>query len=190
MLETFIKMSKKLNLYDLTLRIAHESGYLELLRRRQTEEEIDRRKNVEELLISINDFVKNNPDASIQDYLEGVSLRSDIDDWSNEKVSLMTLHNAKGLEFETVFITGLEDGIIPHYRSREEGRYEEERRLLYVSLTRAMHYLFITYCNNRIGRQRYTGFSRIHDNRRRNLSRFIRELPTLSPENGSNFNLR
>ncbi|MGB9720224.1 MAG: ATP-dependent helicase [bacterium] len=149
MLEGFMKMNKKLNLYDLALRIAHESGYLELLRRKQTEEEIDRRKNVEELLISINDYVKNNPNASIQDYLEGVSLRSDIDDWSNEKVSLMTLHNAKGLEFEAVFITGLEDGIIPHYRSREEGRYEEERRLLYVGITRAKRKLFITTASRR-----------------------------------------
>ncbi|MEO0124315.1 MAG: UvrD-helicase domain-containing protein, partial [candidate division WOR-3 bacterium] len=111
MLENFIQLSKKLNLYDLTLRIANETGYLEHLRRRETEEEINRRKNVEELLISINEFVKNNPSATIQDYLEGVSLKSDIDDWSNEKVSLMTLHNAKGLEFDVVFITGVEDGI-------------------------------------------------------------------------------
>ncbi len=169
MLETFINMSKKLNLYDLTLRIAHESGYLELLRRKQTEEEIDRRKNVEELLISINDFVKNNPNASIQDYLEGVSLRSDIDDWSNEKVSLMTLHNAKGLEFETVFITGLEDGIIPHYRSREEGRYEEERRLLYVGITRAKRKLYITTADTRKTYQGHSIFTK--------TSPFLKEIP-------------
>jgi len=149
MFEGFINLSKRLNLYDLALRIAYESGYLEHLKRRQSEEEIDRRKNVEELLISINDYVKNNPSASIVDYLEGVSLRSDIDDWSNEKVSLMTMHNAKGLEFEVVFITGLEDGIIPHYKSREEGRFEEERRLLYVGITRAKKKLYITNANRR-----------------------------------------
>ncbi|MGQ9464916.1 MAG: ATP-dependent helicase [bacterium] len=154
MMDEFIILSNKLNLYDLTLRIASETGYLEFLKRRQTEEEIDRRKNVEELLISINDYVKNNPHASISDYLEGISLKGDIDEWSNEKVSLMTLHNAKGLEFNVVFITGLENGIIPHYRAKEEGRYEEERRLLYVGITRAKKKLYITKANSR---KTYTG---------------------------------
>ncbi len=154
MMDEFIDLSKKLNLYDLALRIAKESGYLEFLKRRQTEEEIDRRKNVEELLISINDYVKNNPQASIADYLEGITLKSDIDEWSNEKVSLMTLHNAKGLEFDVVFITGLEKGIIPHYKSQEEGRYEEERRLLYVGITRAKKKLYMTRANTR---KTYTG---------------------------------
>ncbi|MEO0137606.1 MAG: UvrD-helicase domain-containing protein [candidate division WOR-3 bacterium] len=175
-LETFIKMiekfrelSKKLNLYDLTLRIANETGYLEHLHRRETEEEINRRKNVEELLISINEFVKNNPSATIQDYLEGVSLRSDIDDWSNEKVSLMTLHNAKGLEFDVVFITGLEDGIIPHYKAREEGRYEEERRLLYVGITRAKKKLYITTADKRRNYQGNSIFTR--------NSPFLKEIP-------------
>lgn len=154
MMDEFINLSKKLNLYDLALRIAQESDYLEFLNRRQTEEEIDRRKNVEELLISINDYVKNNPHSSIADYLEGISLKSDIDEWSNEKVSLMTLHNAKGLEFNVVFITGLEKGIIPHHKAQEEGRYEEERRLLYVGITRAKKKLYITRANTR---KTYTG---------------------------------
>ncbi len=169
MLENFMEMSKKLNLYDLTLRIANETGYLELLRRRETEEEINRRKNVEELLLSINDFVKKNPSATIQDYLEGVSLKSDIDEWSNEKVSLMTLHNAKGLEFEVVFITGLEDGIIPHYKAREEGRFEEERRLLYVGITRAKKKLYITTADKR---RNYQGNFIFTKN-----SPFLKEIP-------------
>ncbi|MEO0094762.1 MAG: UvrD-helicase domain-containing protein [candidate division WOR-3 bacterium] len=169
MLENFIQLSKKLNLYDLTLRIANETGYLEHLRRRETEEEINRRKNVEELLISINEFVKNNPSATIQDYLEGVSLKSDIDDWSNEKVSLMTLHNAKGLEFDVVFITGVEDGIIPHYKAREEGRYEEERRLLYVGITRAKKKLYITTADKRRNYQGNSIFTR--------NSPFLKEIP-------------
>ncbi len=169
MIEGFMKLSEKLNLYDLALRIAHETGYLEHLRRRQTEEEIDRRKNVEELLISINDYVKNNPDATILDYLEGISLRSDIDEWSKEKVSLMTLHNAKGLEFDVVFITGLEDGILPHYRSREEGRYEEERRLLYVGITRAKKKLYITNAQRRKTYQGNFVFTTV--------SPFMKEIP-------------
>ncbi len=169
MLEKFMEMSKKFNLYDLALRIANETGYLEHLRRRETEEEINRRKNVEELLISINDFVKNNPSATIQDYLEGISLKSDIDEWSNEKVSLMTLHNAKGLEFEVVFITGVEDGIIPHYKAREEGRYEEERRLLYVGITRAKKKLYITTADKRKNYQGNSIFTR--------NSPFLKEIP-------------
>lgn len=150
MIEKFISLSKELNLHDLTLRIAKESGYLDSLVRKQTEEEFNRRKNVEELLISIHDYVQSNPAATLEDYLGGITLRSDIDDWSNkEKVSLMTLHNAKGLEFETVFITGLEDGIIPHYKSMEESRYEEERRLLYVGITRAKRKLYLTAATQR-----------------------------------------
>jgi DNA helicase-2/ATP-dependent DNA helicase PcrA len=169
MMEEFIDFSKTLNLYDLALRVAEESGYLEHLRRKETEEEINRRKNVEELLISINDYVKNYPNATIQDYLEGVALKSDIDEWSNENVSLMTLHNAKGLEFEVVFITGLEDGILPHYKSKEEGRYEEERRLLYVGITRAKKKLYITAAERRKtyqGRNVYT-----------KISPFLKEIP-------------
>mgnify|MGYP005838778565 CR=1 FL=1 len=169
MMDEFIKLSKKLNLYDLTLRIATETGYLEFLKRRQTEVEIDRRKNVEELLIAINDYVKNNPHASISDYLEGISLNGDIDEWSNEKVSLMTLHNAKGLEFNVVFITGLENGIIPHYKAKEEGRYEEERRLLYVGITRAKKKLYITKANSR---KKYTGNSTFTT-----TSPFLKEIP-------------
>lgn len=169
MLENFMKLASKINLYDLALRIATESGYLEHLRRKETEEEINRRKNVEELLISINDFVKNNPNATIEDYLEGVALRNDMDDWSNEKVSLMTLHNAKGLEFEIVFITGLEDGVIPHYKAREEGRYEEERRLLYVGITRAKKKLYITTADKRKNYQGNPIYTR--------TSPFLEEIP-------------
>ncbi|MCX7995290.1 MAG: UvrD-helicase domain-containing protein [candidate division WOR-3 bacterium] len=169
MIEKFTEMNKNLNLYDLSLRIAHETGYLEHLRSRETEEEINRRKNVEELLISINEYVKNNPSATIQDYLEGIALRSDIDDWSNEKVSLMTLHNAKGLEFEVVFITGIEDRILPHHRALEEGRYEEERRLLYVGITRAKKKLYLTTAEKRKNYQGNHFYTR--------ASPFLKEIP-------------
>jgi DNA helicase-2/ATP-dependent DNA helicase PcrA len=100
----------------------------------------------------MKDYVRERPDATLDNYLEEVSLRSDIDDWneSKERVNLMTLHNAKGLEFDVVFITGLEDGLIPHYKSqRDEKQYEEERRLLYVGITRARKKLFMTYARQR-----------------------------------------
>jgi DNA helicase-2/ATP-dependent DNA helicase PcrA len=152
MLQNFVERSDQLNLYEFVLQVVKDSGYLESLGQDKTERDYIRRKNVEELLISIKDYMKHNPEVALQDYLEDISLRSEIDEWkaSQERISLMTLHNAKGLEFDTVFITGLEDGLIPHYKSQytiEE--YEEERRLLYVGITRARKKLFLTYAKQR-----------------------------------------
>jgi len=171
MIEKYISLRSKLNLHELAVELAKESGYLESLEIKQTEEEISRRKNVEQLLISIRDYVKTNKDATLEDYLECVSLKSDIDYWQadKEKVSLMTLHNAKGLEFNVVFITGLEDGLIPHYKSREEGRVEEERRLLYVGITRAKKKLHLTSAAQR---ETYRGMSITTRN-----SPFLSEIP-------------
>jgi len=152
MLKEFTVLRDRLNLYDFALQVIEDSGYLASLGQDKTEKDYFRRKNVEELLISIRDYTTQHPEATIQDYLADVSLRSEIDEWdgSTQRVSLMTLHNAKGLEFDTVFITGLENGLIPHRKSQEdEQQYEEERRLLYVGITRARKKLFITYAKQR-----------------------------------------
>jgi DNA helicase-2/ATP-dependent DNA helicase PcrA len=152
MIDRFIDTCEHWDIYELALEVVKESGYLESLSQDKTEREYIRRKNVEELLISMKDYVRERPDATLNDYLEEVSLRSDIDDWneSKERVNLMTLHNAKGLEFDTVFITGLEDGLIPHYKSQnDQKQYEEERRLLYVGITRAKKKLHMTYARQR-----------------------------------------
>jgi len=152
MMEGFRKERDKTDLYELVLKIVQDSGYLDSLNVDKSDADYIRRKNVEELLISIREYVKQHPDAGIQDYLADVSLRSDIDEWTGtaERVSLMTLHNAKGLEFDIVFITGFEDGLIPHYKSQDDLRdYEEERRLLYVGITRARKKLFITCARQR-----------------------------------------
>jgi DNA helicase-2/ATP-dependent DNA helicase PcrA len=170
LIEKFIALKDRLNPYELAIQVAKESGYLDSLAREQTEEEYTRRKNVEQLLISINDFVKTFPDKRLDDYLENVMLRSNIDEWQGVgRVSLMTLHNAKGLEFDTVFITGLEDGILPHYRSYEENRYEEERRLFYVGITRARKKLFLTSASQR---ESYRGGFQVTE-----TSPFLREVP-------------
>jgi DNA helicase-2/ATP-dependent DNA helicase PcrA len=172
LLKKWIGLSGKMNLHGFSLQIVKESGYLDSLEREKTERDFIRRKNVEELLISIKDYAKQYPDATLQDYLSDVSLRSEIDEWdeSAKRISLMTLHNAKGLEFDHVFITGLEDGLIPHYKSQsEEHQYEEERRLLYVGITRARKKLFLTYAQQRDvlrGGSMYTA-----------LSPFFREIP-------------
>jgi DNA helicase-2/ATP-dependent DNA helicase PcrA len=170
LIEKFIALKDQVNPYELAIQVAKESGYLDSLSRDQTEEEYTRRKNVEQLLISINDFIKTFPEKRLDDYLENVMLRSNIDEWQGAgRVSLMTLHNAKGLEFDTVFITGLEDGILPHYRSYEENRYEEERRLFYVGITRARKKLFLTSASQR---ESYRGGFQVAE-----TSPFLKEVP-------------
>ncbi len=152
MIDGFISSCKDMDIYELALQVVKASGYLASLSEEKTEREYIRRKNVEELLISMKDYVRQRPHATLDNYLEEVTLRSDIDDWneSRERVNLMTLHNAKGLEFDVVFITGLEDGLIPHYKSQQDERqYEEERRLLYVGITRARKKLVMTYARQR-----------------------------------------
>ncbi len=173
LLKKWVGLKGKMNLHGYVLQVVKDSGYLDSLEREKTERDFIRRKNVEELLISIKDYAKQYPDATLQDYLSDVSLRSEIDEWdeSAKRISLMTLHNAKGLEFDIVFITGLEDGLIPHYKSQsEEHQYEEERRLLYVGITRARKKLFLTYAQQRDvlrGGSMYTA-----------LSPFFREIPS------------
>jgi len=173
MVQAWIERNDKLNLYTFVLQVVKDSGYLDSLGQEKIERDFIRRKNVEELLISIKDYAKEYPDATLQDYLADVSLRSEIDEWdeSAQRVSLMTLHNAKGLEFDVVFITGLEDGMIPHYKSQfEEQQYEEERRLFYVGITRARKKIYLTYAQQRDvlrGGSLYT-----------KLSPFFREIPS------------
>jgi DNA helicase-2/ATP-dependent DNA helicase PcrA len=152
MMDRYITLQQQMDIYELALQVVKDSGYLTSLSEDRTERDYVRRKNVEELLISMKDYVRERPKATLNDYLEEVSLRSDIDDWndSTERVNLMTLHNAKGLEFDVVFITGFEDGLIPHYKSQQDPKqYEEERRLLYVGITRARKLLHMTYARQR-----------------------------------------
>lgn len=108
--------------------------------------------NLNELIGSVGDFARNNPDCTIADYLQMVSLYSDTDDMSDDNaVTIATVHSAKGLEFPVVFVVALEDGIFPSLRQSENSssRMEEERRLMYVAVTRAKKRLFLTYSKSR-----------------------------------------
>ncbi len=137
---------------DIFNQIMQKSGYINDLKQKETEEADNRLQNLQELYNAINQYREENNDPSLQGYLTNASLASDLDNLENEndKVSLMTLHSAKGLEFPVVFLVGLEQGTLPHIRSLNNPlSLEEERRLCYVGITRAQEKLFITYARER-----------------------------------------
>lgn len=111
-----------------------------------------RKENVGEFLSVAKDYVDSNPDGTLQDFLENVALVSDVDEFesSESKVTLMTLHAAKGLEFPVVFLVGLDEGLFPHSRTlMDSSQIEEERRLAYVGITRAEQQLYVTNASTR-----------------------------------------
>ncbi|PLY02938.1 MAG: ATP-dependent DNA helicase PcrA [Desulfuromonas sp.] len=143
---------------ELTKELIENSGYGAMLREEaqgaMTEGERsdarNRLENLEQLLAGMEEHM--GAEASLQDYLESVALITDLDSYdpSLDRVTLMTLHAAKGLEFPVVFMTGMEEGLFPHSRTVEEGEdIEEERRLCYVGMTRAMEKLFLTHARQR-----------------------------------------
>lgn len=128
--------------------VMEESGYLDMLRSSEDPQDESRLENLAELHSVAVDFRKENPEATLADWLDQVSLVSDADqlaDGDEGEVTLMTVHTAKGLEFPVVFVTGLEDGTFPHMRSLiDPAELAEERRLAYVAVTRARQRLYIT----------------------------------------------
>ena len=130
-----------------------ESGYLLELEAERTVEAEGRIENLRELGGVAAEFEQRSPDGTLAEFLEQISLVSEQDEYDEEagSVTLMTLHNAKGLEFPVVFIIGLEDGVFPHYRSMgEPAELEEERRLMYVGVTRAQQRLYLTHAWSRM----------------------------------------
>ncbi|MEO0293758.1 MAG: UvrD-helicase domain-containing protein [candidate division WOR-3 bacterium] len=130
--------------------IIEKTGYIEILKKEDTEESEGRIENIQELVSAVYEFIERSGKTSPEDYLIDVGLKTEIDYWDEkaEAVNLMTLHNTKGLEFEVVFIVGIGEGLLPHYRSIKEGNIEEERRLFYVGMTRAKKKLYLSYFNN------------------------------------------
>lgn len=128
--------------------LVDELGVLRIFKEEQTLEARNRWENVQELLSAISEYSHDHPEKTLEDFLEEVSLVSDIDMWEGKKnaVTLMTLHASKGLEFPVVFIAGLEEGLLPFYTSTIDAHdIEEERRLFYVGITRAEQKLYLTY---------------------------------------------
>jgi DNA helicase-2/ATP-dependent DNA helicase PcrA len=152
MMNEFIRAKNQLPIDKLTKLIIEKTGYLDELRKEKTIEAESRAENVLELVTAVEEFKQRAKTPSLEPFLEEVSLLADVDYWdeTKDRVSLMTLHSAKGLEFPVVFITGLEEGLFPISRSLESSREtEEERRLFYVGLTRAKEKVFLSYCHHR-----------------------------------------
>lgn len=132
---------------ELVRSLVDELGILRMFKSEGTPESLARWENVHELLSAISEFQDNRPDAGLEQFLEEVALVSDIDGWegTSNAVTLMTLHSSKGLEFPVVIITGLEEGILPLSNGViDRKELEEERRLMYVGMTRAKVKLYLT----------------------------------------------
>jgi DNA helicase-2/ATP-dependent DNA helicase PcrA len=136
---------------DLLEETLEETGYTDALRAERTIEAQGRLENLEELVGVGREYDATADEASVEEFLQQVALFSEQDSLRDEQglLTLMTLHNAKGLEFDMVFIIGLEDGVFPHMRAIEAGDVEEERRLCYVGVTRAQRELYLTYARSR-----------------------------------------
>mgnify|MGYP001299160293 CR=1 FL=1 len=158
-----LKIKKHFELMEIIL---DESGYSRMLKDKKDLENEGRLENLKELIRGMHDF------DNLQGFLEHVALATSIDqDWEDEKVNLMTMHAAKGLEFDAVFLPGWEEGLFPHQKSLEEKgdlALEEERRLAYVGLTRAKNESFVSFVMNRMYRGDWIESI---------ASRFIEELP-------------
>ena len=148
------------------------TGYLKNLETQNTIEAQNRTENIEELINAVIEYEDNTPEPSLSDYLQNVALIADIDTMetdSTDMVTLMTLHSAKGLEFPFVFIVGMEEGYLPHQRAvTTESELEEERRLCYVGITRAMEQLYLLHAKSR---------RTFRETEYRVPSRFIAEIP-------------
>jgi DNA helicase II / ATP-dependent DNA helicase PcrA len=175
MIESCMAGALELEVPDLIERVFERSGYLASLEAERTIEARGRIENLQELISLAREWQELNPEPTLSAFLQEVSLYSDQDAMRGEAslVTLMTLHNAKGLEFRAVYMIGLEEGIFPHSRSIEEHGVEEERRLCYVGMTRAMEKLTLLHASSRM----------LYGGRSYNLaSRFLDELPEESVE--------
>ena len=170
-------LREKLSASELARSLIEEIGVLSYFKNSTEPDAKDRFDNVAELLTSIEEFSGRDQEASLGRFLEDVSLQTDIDHWndSDNRVTMMTIHSSKGLEFPVVFIAGMDEGLFPLFNSIDDKKeLEEERRLFYVALTRAEERVYILYATNRrrMGVEMVNGLP----------SRFINEIPENSLE--------
>ncbi len=173
LIKKYQDLTNKLSASEVSRSLIEEAGIIKFFKDSPDILDKERLENVNELLLSIDEFCKRNPKSSLKDFLQEVSLLTDIDQWNSSKnrVTLMTVHASKGLEFPIVFIAGLDEGLFPTFQSFDElEKMEEERRLFYVAITRAKSRVFLLYSTNRrrLGSDELLGMP----------SRFINEIPT------------
>ncbi len=171
LIEELRKNCNTMLISDLIKETLKKSGYTKALEQENTIEAESRIQNLDELLTVAQEFEQESADNTLQEFLEGITLSSDLDNMEDneDSVTLMTLHSAKGLEFPVVFLVGMEEGIFPGYKSIGEPKeLEEERRLFYVGITRAKQFLFLTCAKRRtiFGSTSYNA-----------ISRFVKEIP-------------
>lgn len=178
LIESFITQLQELSAYELATRIVKESGIASDAYQDQTPEGMSRQENLQELLGGIHEFCESRQEEGLggiglMDFLSEVSLLSDQDtdkEADKEKVTMMTIHAAKGLEFNNVFVVGLEEDLFPSAMAKDEFRgLEEERRLFYVAITRAKEFCMITYAKSRFRNGQINAC---------NPSRFLRDIDT------------
>ncbi len=182
LLDGFRKTAASGSLAELTRSVMQGSGYLDRLKNSRDEDDAERLENLEQLLAAIEEFSEKNPESGLSEFLEQVSLVSDLEqgEVGQPSVTLMTLHAAKGLEFKAVFMVGMEERLFPHVRSLDDlDGMEEERRLCYVGMTRARERLYLLNA-----RRRYLFGQEQHNQ----VSRFLKDIPAelLDDSGGSN----
>ena len=170
-IEELIQIKDKIKISELIKETLNKTGYTRALEAEDKIEAENRIENLEEFLTVAIEFEDEEAEGGLAEFLEGITLSSDIDgmEETEDSVTLMTLHSAKGLEFPVVFLVGMEEGIFPGYKSISEPQeLEEERRLCYVGITRAKNYLYLTCAKQR------TIFGSTSCNP---VSRFLKEIP-------------
>jgi DNA helicase II / ATP-dependent DNA helicase PcrA len=185
--QSLMSAAQEYDVPELIERVLEQSGYMDSLEAERTIEAQGRIENLQELVSLAREWMESAAEPTLSSFLQEVSLYSDQDAIRGEGslVTLMTIHNAKGLEFRAVYLIGMEEGIFPHSRSIEEQGVEEERRLCYVGMTRAMERLTLLHASSRM----------LYGGRSYNLpSRFLDELPEahverdqLKPASWSNY---
>ena len=177
----YIKRAQNEDPASITKDLILELKLKEFYENQMTIDSMNRWNNIQELIFSIEEYMQFNKGSKLSDYLEEVSLLTDVDRWNDKDdfITLMTIHSAKGLEFDHVYIVGLEEGLFPMQRMLEDSDIEEERRLFYVAMTRAQKTVCISYAKSRRkfgGQPNYTKQSRFIDEIPRYLFKLKRNI--------------
>ncbi len=180
-IRSFRSFAKEMSVKDLIEKLLRETGYREALEAEKSDEAKDRIANLDELITKAKTYEDMAEEPSLSGFLQEVALVADIDsvDENNDRVFLMTVHSAKGLEFDNVYLVGMEDGLFPGFVSiydLDDSELQEERRLFYVGMTRARNTLVLTGARNRMVR----GEMAAHK-----VSRFVEEIPAEYLSTGS-----